>query len=163
MDVITEKRIATLHPNIRVEVKGIYDEIMTSLRAKGIICRFTSCYRTEAEQNALFAQGRTDKSKPIVTMARGGESYHNYGLAIDICIIKNGVEASWDFSKDWDGDGVADLMEVVHIFQMNGWEWAGTWKSFKEKPHVQKTFGKTIKALQQSEKFTIDNFKYPKL
>jgi peptidoglycan L-alanyl-D-glutamate endopeptidase CwlK len=96
-------------------------------------------------------------------MARGGESYHNYGLAIDICIIKNGVEASWDFSKDWDGDGVADLMEVVHIFQMNGWEWAGTWKSFKEKPHVQKTFGKTIKALQQSEKFTIDNFKYPKL
>ncbi len=163
MDKITEKRIETLHPIIRDEVREIYETITNSLTAKGIVCRFTSTYRTRAEQNALYAQGRTDKTKPIVTMAKAGESYHNYGLAIDICLIKNGVEASWDFSKDWDGDGVADLMEVIHIFQMNGWEWAGNWKTFKEKPHVQKTFGKTIMQLINSATFTQDNFVYPQL
>jgi peptidoglycan LD-endopeptidase CwlK len=161
MDKITEKRIATLHPAIRAEVTKIYEDICKNLLGKGIVCRFTSCYRTEAEQTALYAQGRTDKTKPIVTMARAGESYHNYGLAIDICLILNGVEASWDFTKDYDNDGVADLMEVIHIFQMNGWEWAGTWKTFKEKPHVQKTFGLSISELQHLPTFLQDNFKYP--
>lgn len=161
MDGITLKRIDLLHPKLRDEVREIYETITNSLTAKGIICRFTSTYRTKAEQTALYAQGRTDKTKPIVTMAKAGESYHNYGLAIDVCIIKNGVTASWDFSKDYDNDGVADLMEAIHIFQMNGWEWAGNWKTFREFPHVQKTFGKTIKQMQALPKFIQDNIEYP--
>jgi len=163
MDNITLKRIQTLHPKLREEVTQIYDEICKNLVGKGVVCRFTSTYRTSAEQNALFAQGRTDKTKPIVTMARANESYHNFGCAIDICLILNGVTASWDFSKDYDNDGVADLMEAIHIFQMYGWEWAGTWKTFREFPHVQKTFGKTIKQMQALPKFKQDNIEYPVL
>ena len=34
-------------------------------------------------------------------------------------------------------------MEVINIFKSNGWEWGGDWKSIKDKPHVQKTFGHT--------------------
>ena len=161
MDVITLKRIETLHPKIRAEVKNIYEDIRLRLTNPKVICRFTSTFRTISEQNLLYAQGRTDKTKPIVTMARGGESLHNYGLAIDLCLILNGVEASWDFSKDFDSDGMADLMEVIQVFKNYGWEWAGDWKTFREKPHVQKTFGKSIKELQALPTFIQDNIKYP--
>jgi hypothetical protein len=40
-------------------------------------------FRTYAEQDAIYAQGRT-KDGNIVTNARGGESYHCFGLAVDI-------------------------------------------------------------------------------
>jgi peptidoglycan L-alanyl-D-glutamate endopeptidase CwlK len=39
--------------------------------------------RTVAEQDALYAQGRTKPGK-IVTNAKGGQSAHNFGLAVDI-------------------------------------------------------------------------------
>lgn len=161
MDTITQKRIDTLHPKLRNEVKAIYQEICDRLTNKSVVCRFTSTYRTFAEQNALYAQGRTDKTKPIVTMAKGGESLHNYGLAIDVCLILNGVTASWDFKKDFDQDGVADLMEVIQVFKNHGWEWAGNWTTFKEFPHVQKSFGYSVKQLQALPKFKQDNFDYP--
>ncbi|SVE43245.1 uncharacterized protein METZ01_LOCUS496099, partial [marine metagenome] len=38
--------------------------------------------RTYAEQDDLYEQGRTEPGK-IVTNARGGKSWHNFGLAID--------------------------------------------------------------------------------
>lgn len=40
------------------------------------MCRFAYTLRTFAEQDALF------NAKPQVTKAKGGQSYHNYGLAI---------------------------------------------------------------------------------
>lgn len=162
MDAITLKRIDLLHPLLRADVKEIYAEICERLSNKKVVCRFSSTYRTKSEQDALFAQGRTTKGK-IVTMARGGESLHNMGLAIDVCAILNGVEASWDFGKDWDADGIADLMEVIQVFKMYGWEWANDWTSFKEKPHVQKSFGYNIKQLQKLPTFIQDNIQYPKL
>jgi hypothetical protein len=39
--------------------------------------------RTWAEQDALYAQGRTAPG-PIVTHAPGGSSWHNFGLAVDL-------------------------------------------------------------------------------
>jgi peptidoglycan L-alanyl-D-glutamate endopeptidase CwlK len=83
-----------------------------------------------------------------VTNAKGGKSYHNYGLAIDICLILDGKEASWDTLKDYDGDKVADWMEAVAIFKTRGWEWGGDFKSIKDAPHFQKTFGFTTTKLK---------------
>src|ERR1043165_556102 len=116
-DKISLERIQLLHPKLRVEASMIYDEI--SCRLTGIVgCRFTQTLRTFEEQNALYAQGRT-KPGQIVTNAKGGQSYHNYGLAIDFALLidKNGDgkpdEVSWDRLKDYDRDNVADWMEVV--------------------------------------------------
>ncbi|MGN7759905.1 M15 family metallopeptidase [Paenibacillus sp. 22594] len=42
----------------------------------------TSDFRSSDEQDRLFRQGREDWGS-ISTNAGGGQSYHNYGLAID--------------------------------------------------------------------------------
>ena len=141
MDTISLARIELLHPKLRTEVKEIYNDIVNALKGRAIV-RFTNTLRTIAEQDALYAQGRTKPGK-VVTWAKGGKSYHNFGLAIDICLILDGKEASWDTLKDYDGDKIADWMEAVTIFKARGWEWGGDWETKKDYPHFQKTFGYT--------------------
>ena len=132
---------------MRVESFEIYNEICEALKGSAI-CRFSHTLRTFAEQDKLYAQ------RPKVTNAKGGQSYHNYGLAIDIVLLKdadkNGTfeTASWQTNVDFDGDGIADWMEVVAIFKRYGWDWGGDWK-FTDMPHFQKTFGYSIVQLQK--------------
>lgn len=151
-DQITLQRIKLLHPSVRTEVEHIYRaQIVPALTGKAM-CRFSYTLRTFAEQNALFAQGRTrlydskGNRLGVVTKARGGQSYHNYGLALDIVLIRDNGTASWETNVDFDKDGRADWMEVVQIFKASGWEWGGDWR-FKDAPHFQKTFGNTTKQL----------------
>lgn len=154
-DQVTLDRINLLHPKLRDEVVKMYDEIVAALTGSAI-CRFAYTLRTFAEQDALYAQGRT-KGGLKVTNAKGGQSYHNYGLAIDIVLLvdkdKNGTyeNASWDIKTDFDGDGKADWMEIVTIFKRYGFEWGGDWK-FNDAPHFQKTFGKSINELAELHK-----------
>ena len=139
MDKITINRIKLLHPKLRDEALEIYEEICEALKGRAE-CRFFTL-RTFAEQDELFAQGRT-KPGPIVTRAKGGQSWHNYGLAVDSVLLVDG-KASWDIKTDFDKDGRSDWMEVVDIFKRYGWEWGGDWKFF-DAPHFQKTFGMSI-------------------
>jgi peptidoglycan L-alanyl-D-glutamate endopeptidase CwlK len=39
-------------------------------------------------------------------------------------------------------------MEIVKIAKLLGWEWGGDFKSRKDNPHFQKTFGFTVKHLR---------------
>lgn len=143
IDEKTIERIALMHPKLREEVRDIYFEISAALTGKAF-CRFSYTLRTFAEQDGLYAQGRTTKGS-IVTNAKGGLSYHNYGLALDIVLI-DGKNASWDIRKDFDSDGKADWIEVVNIFKQYGWTWGGDWK-FVDAPHFEKTFGYPIRTL----------------
>ena len=140
-DSVTIERIPQIHPKLRTELYTIYNEICCVL--EGIVgCRFTQVFRTFAEQDAFYAQGRTTPGD-IVTNAKGGQSYHNYGLAVDFVLIldKNGdgriEEISWDRLKDYDRDKVADWMEVVNVFTKYGWQWGA---SFGDYPHFEKRF-----------------------
>jgi len=143
-DQKTLDRIKLMHPKLIKEVEEIYGEICEALTGKAF-CRFTSTLRTFAEQDALYAKGRTTPGG-IVTNAKGGTSMHNYGLALDIVLIKDGKDAIWDVKTDFDGDGKADWIEVVEIFKQYGWEWGGNWK-FYDAPHFQKSFGKSVREL----------------
>ncbi len=136
MDKVTQQRIATLHPLVRDEVTKIIQEIDTQLTGRATV-RITQALRTFAEQNKLYAQGRTSKG-PKVTNAKGGQSIHNYGFAVDICLIIDGKTASWDMKEDWDNDGIADWMECVAIFKKHDWLWGGDWKTFKDGSHFEK-------------------------
>ncbi|MXV37658.1 M15 family peptidase [Flavobacteriaceae bacterium Ap0902] len=145
MDKYTEERALKLHPKIRNEVLNIMKECDKALTGRAKV-RISQGLRTFAEQDALYAQGRTKKGKKV-TNARAGQSIHNYGLAVDIVLIIDGKTASWDIKTDWDNDRQSDWMEVVLIFKKHGWEWGGDWRNFKDMPHFQKTFGNNWKTL----------------
>jgi peptidoglycan L-alanyl-D-glutamate endopeptidase CwlK len=158
-DKPTLDRIELLHPAVRQEVKDIYlNKIIPALSGKAI-CRFAYTLRTFAEQDALYSQGRTKlfdangKRLGVVTKAKGGQSIHNFGLALDIVLLKDSnsdgkfESATWETNIDFDKDGKSDWMEVVNILKSHGWTWGGDWKSFKDAPHFEKTFGHTWKTL----------------
>jgi len=160
MDQLTIKRIKQFHPNYRDKLEADYLEINRQL-PKGVRLRFTSVFRTNKEQDDLFAQGRT-KQGHIVTNAKGGQSIHNYGAAFDIVILldedKNGT-----FEKAvWNG---SHFNKVVKFFKEKGYEWGGDWK-FKDAPHFQLKGLKwqTLKTLMDSGKLIKDGvYLYPKL
>ena len=131
MDLVTKNHIEKLHPSVRSEVTKIIEDCDKALTGKAKI-RIAQGLRTFAEQDALFAK------RPKVTNAKGGQSVHNYGFAVDIVMIIDGKEASWDTAKDWDGDKVSDWNECVKVFAKYGWDWGGNWKSFKDLPHFDK-------------------------
>lgn len=139
MDKISLERLQKLHPKLRDEAIRLFADAECKLsgRAKP---RITFGLRTMAEQQALYDQGRT-KPGNIVTNAKPGASYHNWGLAIDFALIVDGKTVSWDINRDFDGDHMADWMEVVNIFKAAGWEWGGSWISLKDYPHLEKRFG----------------------
>lgn len=131
MDLPTSNKIAQLHPSVRNEVLKIINECDKALTGRAKV-RISQGLRTFAEQDALY------KKRPKVTNAKGGQSVHNYGFAVDIVMIIDGKVASWDTAKDWDNDKVADWYECVKIFAKYGWDWGGNWKSFKDLPHFDK-------------------------
>ena len=136
MDKVTQERIAKLHPSVVAEVTKIVNECNSNLTGRAQV-RISQGLRTFSEQNELYAQGRTKAGKKV-TNAKGGQSIHNYGLAVDIVLIIDGKTASWDTVKDWDNDKVADWYECVKIFAKHGWDWGGNWKTFKDLPHFEK-------------------------
>lgn len=75
-----EKKVEKLHPKIRCSVR---DFINDSERELGIKLIIVQGLRTYEEQNKLYAKGRT-ASGSIVTKAKGGQSNHNFGVAIDV-------------------------------------------------------------------------------
>lgn len=146
IDKPTQDRIALLHPKIRQEIEAIVKESNIALTGRASV-RISQGLRTIAEQNALYAQGRTDKTKKIVTNAKGGSSYHNYGIAVDVVLILDGKTASWDDKTDFDGDKVSDWMEVVSIFKKYGYVWGGDFRSIKDSPHFERSFGYSVSQL----------------
>lgn len=147
MDKITLERIKTAHPLLVQELGLIYSEICSVLNGKAI-CRFAYVLRTFEEQTKIFNQ------KPKVTNAKAGQSYHNYGLAVDVVLLvdndhnKTHETASWDFATDFDGDGKADWEEIDAIFKKYGWEGLYNKRGKRwDLPHFQKTFGYTWQQL----------------
>lgn len=93
-----------------------------------------SGHRSNEEQDAIFAQGRTAPGR-IVTYKRGGESIHNTSpsRAIDIAPYRGGVV--------WDDEGLFHEMAgaLLYIAALKGIEisWGGHWPNFKDRPHFQ--------------------------
>lgn len=138
-------KIDTLHPLIREEVRKLVEHINTNVLTGRVKMIVTQCLRTFEEQDALYAK------KPKVTNAKGGQSIHNYGLAFDFCLV-DGKVTIWDTSKDFDGDKHPDWIEVVEVFKKAGYTWGGDFRSFKDAPHFEKTFGYTWQQLLEIKK-----------
>lgn len=90
--------------------------------------------RTQAQQDALYAQGRT-KPGPKVTWTRN--SRHIGGYAVDLCPFVNGA-------IEWDNDGrlglwprLAEAMKAAARDMGVMLIWGGDWKRTPDRPHFE--------------------------
>jgi len=153
-DPATINRIRGLHP----EIQDSATWFILDAQNQGINLRITSGYRSFAEQDAIWQQGRDAHGnripgQSVYTNARGGQSWHNFGLAFDVVEIRphavtglptaiwNGYEAADGLGENWSRIGA--------IGESHGFEWGGRWTSFPDRPHFQMTFGLTLAELRQ--------------
>lgn len=125
-DKISIQRVRLLHPDIREDVTNFVTDAENAL---DVTLRITQGLRTIEEQNALYAQGRTTPGRKV-TNAKGGQSYHNWGLAIDLAELKDG-KINWAFKYE----------QLLPFAEKYGFAWGGHFKSLVDKPHFEKTFG----------------------
>ena len=82
----------------------------------------TSGYRTFEKQQQLYDSGQTT--------ARAGNSFHNYGMAIDINAVKVGSWLRMGSSKSsWEQSGIPQIAENM------GLRWGGNFSSFYDPVH----------------------------
>lgn len=135
----TIENLAGLNRQARAKLEPFVLAAQEAMAKHNVTIEVISGLRSWAQQAALYAQGRT-KPGPIVTKARPGSSWHNYGLAIDLGLFKAGK-----YLDSADPKLAARLYAIIGtIAAAHGIEWAGTWKSFPEGPHFQWTNGLTL-------------------
>lgn len=138
--MINSRKIDDLHPI----VAKLAQRFILQCDKASIDVIITSTFRDFESQNALYAQGRTKPGKRV-TNAKGGQSWHNYQLALDFCPIVNG-KAAWNDLALFEQCGV--------IAEGIGFEWAGRWKRFKEYAHIQYTAGHDLTYYQSGGKLS---------
>jgi hypothetical protein len=124
MNEASKKRLLAVHPELARRVQLVILMLEKPDRQIEVV----QGVRTFAEQDALYAKGRT-KPGQIVTRARGGQSNHNYGLAVDLCPFVKG-------KPDWNAPFELWAM-IGNAARIQRLEWGGDWKKFIDKPHVQ--------------------------
>ena len=128
-DSRSEKNIATLLPRVRPLARALIENAAN----QGIIIKVTSGTRSFAEQDELFAQGRTKPGK-IVTKARGGFSNHNFGVAFDVTIFTGSTDPEKAKTPVFE----SPVYKAIGALGTElGLEWGGNWKTIVDEPHFQ--------------------------
>jgi hypothetical protein len=112
------KSLADLEPTPRAKV----EQLLAFARSKGYSPEVLSTRRTCAEQDALYALGRTSPGA-IVTHARGCVSWHVLGRAVDVYL--GSAAAAEDY---------AVLGSYWHSI---GGTWGGTFPGFADVGHFE--------------------------
>lgn len=138
-----EKSIAKLHPQVRDKIRKFINDVYTKHQVQLVIVQD---YRTYAQQDALYAKGRT-ASGSVVTNARGGQSNHNFALAVDVFPLWEDGKLHMDVKSDQ--KNIKILKKIAPIGKGIGLEWGGDWKSIIDNPHFQLKTGKTMAQLRE--------------
>jgi len=131
----SETALIGVYPVLRVRVLTL----ITNLTNEELPFAAFMGIRTFTQQDVLWAQGRTTPGK-IVTNAKGGESWHQFGLAVDLVedgdISRTGIQWSWSDN--------AAYLKIGTAARLIGLEWGGWWKAFVDYPHVQLVAGLSL-------------------
>lgn len=84
MNTVSQERLKAVWPALATKIY----QLSTLLAAEDIYISVVQGLRTVEEQDSLFAKGRDSdgdvvNKAQVVTNARGGHSWHNFGLAVD--------------------------------------------------------------------------------
>lgn len=127
------RNLSDLHPALQ----PLAERFLDACHAADIDVIITCTYRSNIEQAAAYAKGRTAPGS-VVTNAKPGQSRHNLTLngkpasqAFDVVPLEAG-KAIWD-AQDPVWQRLGEIGEGL------GLEWAGRWTRFREYPHFQIT------------------------
>lgn len=149
--MINSRSLEDLHPLSRSYIQSF----ISRCAGERVTILPTSTYRDTDAQNLLYARGRT-RAGSIITNAKGGESFHNYHVAMDFVPLIGGKPLWTVF--DSKGNMLHEWQVVANAAKDVGLEWAGNWTSFKEYDHVQYTGGMTLKDFQAGK--DLGNYHY---
>lgn len=142
-----------LHPILQCKWK----ELVSECKKKGIIIKATECVRTKAEQDELYAKGRTAPGAKV-TNCKGSDysSMHQWGVAVDFGL-------NYDVDKDGDVDIIdiyyAKVMKQVPPIEKSiGLESGYYWKSICDLPHMQLPYWGSTASKLKSEFKTPEKF-----
>jgi peptidoglycan L-alanyl-D-glutamate endopeptidase CwlK len=162
--MVSENRIATAHPSERENMLACYEEMVRETPAN-VHPYVDQVFITIEESNALYQKGRNAEGlivnpSAVVSNAKGGESWHNYGLAWDLHIIRNGVSIWFDSTPEGaaKASNDADYASIIKIAEKYGYTWGGNFTvgTFRDVPHFENQRGQTLKQLfadYQAKKF----------
>jgi peptidoglycan LD-endopeptidase CwlK len=136
-----------LHPIVQERS----NQLIQQAANKGIVIVITDGFRSTEDQDRLYEKGRTMEGN-IVTYAKGGQSYHNFGLAVDFALKTPSGDIIWDMQYDGNKNGKADWTEVVNMAKALGFDWGGDWSQFKDYPHLEMNFGLSLADLQSGDR-----------
>lgn len=139
--------ITLCHPELQQKA----EKLVSACKGYGLLIGIGECFRTVAEQDALYAKGRTAPGE-IVTNAKGSSysSHHQWGTAFDI--YRNDGTGAYNNS-----DGFFDLVGTIGV--KIGLEWGGNWTSPVDRPHFQLPYWGSTTAKLKEQYDTPDNFK----
>jgi hypothetical protein len=131
-DKRADENIASLDPRVQDQMKALVLELRLRY---GIDVRggFLGGFRTYAEQDEIFARG--------ASRAKGGQSNHNFAIAMDVAIYENGKYLSK--GTEWQYATYGKIAK-----EKRGLMWGGDWKSFFDPTHVEYKHNLTMKQLR---------------
>lgn len=124
------RRVEDLHPELRV----LHPRWVAACEAAGVTVLTTCTYRSQAEQDALYAQGRTLPGRKVTwtRTSRHSETINGHPAA-----------SAWDFVPLRYGKAIWSATDpswqiAGACAEECGLEWGGRWaKGKRDMPHIQ--------------------------
>jgi peptidoglycan L-alanyl-D-glutamate endopeptidase CwlK len=112
------EHLASLRPEVAAKAKELLGDVSAALDKKLVLVQ---SFRSPEEQAILYAQGRTTPG-PVVTGAKPGTSYHEFGLAFDVAILDSAGKPTWP-------NDVALWTQIGKLGEELGLVWGGRFPS----------------------------------
>jgi len=136
---ISREKLMTIKPEFAARVRAWVEHCAS----EGIRVYIYCGYRSHAEQTALYARGRTAPGRKV-TNAKAGQSYHNYGRAIDWVPLVEHDRAPGFYNAGWHETAIykraQELAANLHLAPLS-WE----------TPHLQDAHFPTWQSCQDAE------------
>jgi hypothetical protein len=130
--------LSNLEPRFGGSVQSFIDDLNKQYANQGLVFQPVSGYRSQKEQKGLYdtymagkAQGLPDSA--LTKAAAPGQSFHNWGGAVDIMPFRNGVQLS-------NAEAIPILNTVGPTASKYGMTWGGAFDDrdhFQAGPHLQ--------------------------
>lgn len=142
-----EARLAGLDKRFQKVARAVVDDLNLACTEENCSVHVAFGTRTNAEQLKLWAKGRTmiegqwkvTDAKAVVTRAAPGSSPHNFGLAVDVPLLRDS-DGKWLPGHDRRWDTI-----VRRIVELHGLVWGGNFKGLRDCAHFEHPQWKTMR------------------